>query len=203
MYSNNYGRRPLFDSQDFHEYHAGVVEGLKRQIDGLSLDELQSEKKREAMVAGATRVVPTIDWTKLEITKKEEQTRYSDDRFFGRQAYKVTVCTFEVPFTGDQGMFSISPTQRRLSHDKADVNHDGTLSFELTASEDAEQSKAVLKRMQDNIDTNLNNLRNDIAGHNASLEGVVDDLFDRRIAELDKHASQADSFGVPMRADTE
>ena len=191
MYSDNYGRKSLFDSQDFHEYQARVIDRLKGEVGGLSLDELQSEEKKKSMVTSATRTVPTVDWTKLEIIKKEEKTRQSNDAFWGSGTYKVTVCTFEAPFTGDQVMFGISPTQRRLSHDRADVNHNGTLRFELTASENAEQNKVDLKRIQDNIDFNLNHLRNDIAGYNSSLERVVNDLFEQRIAELDKHSSQA------------
>lgn len=202
-YSNNYGSRSLFDSQAFHEYQAGVVEGIKRRVDGLSLDELKSGEKMKAMVAGATRTVPTMDWTKLEIVKKEEKTKRSNDRHWGPEEYKVTVCTFEAPFTGDKEMFSISPTQRRLSHDVADVSQDGTLRFELTASENAEQNKVDLKRVQDNIDFNLNHLRNDVSSYNSRLESTVQGLFERRIAELDKHSSQADSFGVPVRSDVE
>ena len=198
-YSDNYDRKALFDSQDFHEYQARVINRLKGEVEGLSLDDLQSDEKKKSMIASAIRTVPTVDWNSLEIVKKEEVTRQSNDEFWGSGTYKVTVCAFEAPFTGDQVMFGISPTQRRLSHDHADVNHNGTLGFELTASENAEQNKVDLKRIQDNIDFNLNHLRNDVAGHNSSLELVVSDLFERRIAELDKHSSQADSFGVPIR----
>lgn len=199
-YSNNYdNRKVLFNSQDFHDYQAGVIEGLRRQIETLKPEELQSEEKKVSIVASATRTVPTIDWSKLENIKQEEQSRRSDDEFWDPETYKVTVCTFEAPFTGDQVMFGVSPTQRRLSHEEADVNHNGTLSFKLTASENPEQNKVDLKRVQDNIDFNLHHLGSDIAGYNSSLERVVNDLFERRIAELDKHSSQVDSFGVPIR----
>ena len=198
-YSNNYGRKSLFDSQAFHEYQAGVIDRLKEQVERLSLDELKSDEKKKVIVESATRTVPTVDWTKLEVIRKEEKTRQGNDEFWGSGTYKETVCTFEAPFNGDQVLFGISPTQRRLSHDEAVVNHNGSITFELTASENPEQSKADLRRVQDNIDFNLDHLRNDIAGYNSSLERVVRDLFERRIAELDKHSSQAESFGVPIR----
>lgn len=199
MYSDNYGRKALFSSQDFHDYQARAIDRLRGEVEGLSSDDLQSDEKKKSMIASAIRTVPTVDWTKLEIINKEEKTRQNNDEFWGSRTYKVTVCTFEAPFTGDQGMFSISPTQSRLSRDEADVNYKGTLEFELTASDNPEQNKIDLKRIQDNIDFNLNHLRNDIAGYNSSLERVVNDLFERRISELNKHSSQADSFGVPIR----
>ncbi len=200
MYSNNYGKKSLFSSQTFHSYQADVIERLKGEIETLSLEELKSEKKKKAMIAGATRTVPSVDWTKIEMIKKEERTQRSDDGVWGPRTYKVTVCTFEAPYTGDQVLFTISPNQRRLSDDEVDVNYNGTIRFELTASENTEQNKADLKRAQDNIDFNLGYLQNDITGYNASLEETVNNLLERRIAELDKHSSQAESFGVPIRS---
>lgn len=198
-YSNNYGKNLLFNSQPFHEYQTGVFERLKGDIERLSADDLKSEEKRKSIISSATRTVPTVDWTKTEIIKKEEKTLQSYDHFHGAEKYKATVCTFGAPFIGDQIMFDIRPTRRRLSQEEVYVNGDDTLSFELIASESGEQNKADLKRVQDNIDFNLDCLRSDIAEYNSSLESTILNLFKQRAAELDKHSSQVDSFGIPVR----
>lgn len=199
MYSNNYGNKSLFSGRSFHEYQESTVDRIKTQIGKLDLEELQSKEKKEAMVSSLTVTVPKVDWSKTSIAKQQEQVKETYDQIWGHASHKVTVCTFEAPFTGDAHLFDIQPTQRRLSHNEAQANHNGVLVFELTAGDDGEKNKADLKRFQDDIDINLGYLSKDASGYNSGLDRIVSDLFEQRVAELEKHSSKVDSFGVPIK----
>lgn len=154
----------LFSSTDWFSVSEGRKKEIRDEINELDPDQLLNTSVETAVqyfVDKNAVPVPVLDRGNLVIEDREALRMVND---YGRQVPVVTTeIVVTVPFSGAADAFRIKPSTFRMSAPLALVAT-GQLVFTVDASNrDAAQVRDEIEGTLDDIEFNLENMRNDVA----------------------------------------
>ncbi len=158
----------------------------KYKVDSLSLN-------RDAM---------SVTDSEAQIDVRWDQGRWIEDR--NRPCYvpgqRIEV---EVPIVGDPQFLYARASEYSLTVPKATVKGSSViLVFDIPNDSPNGNVRPSIDQQLDQIDRQLGWLRNDIAGYNSSLPGIVENLVNSRRERILANTKRVAALGIPVKART-
>lgn len=190
----------LFSSNDWSSVRGARKRAIHDEIEALDPDRLLSMGVDTAVqyFIDKSAEVPVLDRPNLVVDQREVARTIND---YGRNiSIKTTVIDVTVPFEGAADAFGIRPSSYLMSSPIAVVATEH-LFFSVDAyNRDQGNVKKEIEGTLDDIETNLDNLRRDIATFQKEVPGLARDLIERRRTKLLADRNLVSSLGYKLRA---
>lgn len=197
--------RTFFNSRKFYDLENSLSSTIDNRIKELKRVDFESstlEELTDTLFEQYKIEVPALLEDKIYIRTPEDVKIPVEKRGYGKSTtVDGTKFTFVIPFEGDPGIFSISPSTYLsvLPYGHIESN-EIRVTYEVPIDKDS-------SRLKTDFDTNLNTiskyltfLDDDVAQFNKKLTAAIRAILQRRKDKLEKDIEVVSSFGFPVRS---
>lgn len=198
----------LFCQVDWHSVERHVRDTVTKEIDeydgdrllNTSSDDLCSYfvKKHEVVVPILNEEGIIADQKETKIDISQDPMRFIRDR--SRPYYISGTCVeIEIPFSGDEAVFQIQPTEFSLNPPRGEIRQHKLILRIQGENLEPDKVKNDLDNRIREVREYLDRLRNNASGLNNSLPQLVQENIERRRKKLLGDRNLVSSLGFPLR----
>ena len=209
MYYSRSSDNHLFRTTGWHEWSESVIAGARQRAAGLERSTFEANSQEQIVdhiisnydLSPLELLVDSkkqdMDETRIDVTGNDAYVQAFDGRPISVSGYNIVV---KIPFNGSKHLFSVSPTQMRLTYDDAEV-HGNELTFVLEFTESNATADSIKKAVDGKIAAiqyNIANLNKDLSGFDERVRGVVSDAVAKRFEQINKLNSIKTALNIPL-----